>query len=57
MAMKVLTQHPMSDAEADTQLLALGTMTAIEGKNMIVMQNLQYQINAILSRLAAASIP
>ncbi len=55
--MKVLANHPMSDAEADAQLLALGTMSEIEGKNLIVMRNLQFQINTLVARLAAASIP
>jgi hypothetical protein len=57
MGMKVLTQHPMPDAEADAQLLALESMSEIEGKNLIVMRNLQYSINVLKARLDAASIP
>ena len=57
MGMKVLTQHPMPDAEADAQLLALQTKSEIEGKNLIVMRNLQYSIDVLKARLDAAAIP
>ena len=57
MGMKELTQHPMPDAEGDAQLLALASMSEIEGKNLIVMRNLQYSINVLKARLDAASIP
>jgi hypothetical protein len=57
LGMKLLRNHPMTDVEADGQLVALQSQSEIEGKNLIVMRNLQHSIDVLEARLNAASIP
>ena len=58
MAMDLLTQHPLNDAEANAAWRNVPGGTApIETKALIALQNLQSQINVLKARLDAAAIP